>query len=126
MQAAAHGVTFGGVYGPEKFIRATRPGAWTNGHARAEFPAGPGTLAVTLANPPPRDAKVTLRTDAEERTVEVHAKPSTHEIAVAGEGGRAWLDIEGDTRIPAEIDASRTDTRSLGQVLLEVRYTPSE
>lgn len=126
LHAAAHGVVLTGVYNPEIFGKGERPGAWTNGRLRAEFPAGPGTLAITLANPTPRDANVTLRTDAEERTVEVTSKMSTHEITVAGVNGRAFLEIDGDTRVPAEVDATKTDRRVLGQVLVEVRFTPRE
>ena len=51
---------------------------------------------------------------------------STHEIAVAGVNGRAFLEIDGDTRVPAEVDAAKTDTRTLGQVLIEVRFTPRD
>lgn len=123
-EAAARGVALTGFYGAERFVRGTRPGAWTGGQARAEFPAGPGTLTVTLANPPPRRSQVTLRTDAETRVVEVDGKPSTHTIAVAGAGGRAWLEIEGDVNVPAAADPSRRDRRALGQTVLEVAYAP--
>ena len=126
LHAAAHGVVLSGVYNPEIFGRGERPGAWTNGRVRAEFPAGPGTLAITLANPSPRDPKVTLRTDAEERVVDVTSKMSTHEIAVGGANGHAFLEITGDTRVPTEVDPAKTDKRTLGQVLIEVRFTPSE
>ncbi len=126
LHAAAHGVVLEGAYNPEIFGKGERPGAWTNGKLRAEFPAGPGTLAITLANPSPREPKVVLRTDAEERAVEVTSKMSTHEIAVTGANGRAFLEIEGDTRVPAEVDPAKSDERVLGQVLIEVRFTPSE
>ena len=125
-QASLHGVVITGVYNPENFGSDQRPGAWTNGRMRAEFPARAGTLAITLGNPSPREPKVTLRTDAEERVVDVTGKMSTHEIAVAGADGRAFVEITGDTRIPAAEDPTRTDNRTLGQMLIEVRFTPHE
>jgi hypothetical protein len=123
-EAAARGVVFFGFYGPEKFLKGTRPGAWTTGLARAEFPAGPGRVGVTLANPPPRAGLVTLRSDLEARTVAVTGQPSTHWIAVGGAQGRAWIEIEGAVNVPAVADPTKKDTRPLGQTVLELRYEP--
>ena len=71
----------------EIFGKGERPGAWTNGRLRAEFPAGPGTLAITLANPTPRDSKV--RFCRSSRVFRRRSRP--HSLALKVPSARAGL-----------------------------------
>lgn len=123
-EAAAHGVTLEGFFAPERFTPEQRPGAWTNGRAKMRWRGGAGRVTVTLAQPPPRDAIVKLRTSAGTHEVAVGATPSEHTLEIADDAGILSLEIEGEALAPSSYAPSSNDERALGPIILSVRHEP--
>ena len=123
LEALGKGVEFSGFHLPEIF-RDEMPGAWTNGRGSLSFPGGPGTLRVTLAQPPPRYRSVSLRTATHSYEVEAGAVPTTHQIRSESHSGRVELEIAGATHNPNRLSPDASDNRELGPILFHIVFIP--
>jgi len=130
----AYGVALAGVYGPERFFGQTRSGAWTSGHAIAQFPAGDGTIALTLARPAHLRGDVVISTIHEQRAVDVGPHASTHVFELGtGRGSEqletedsSWFRIDAPTFVPHEQNPQSHDNRKLAVILLEAEFCPKD
>ena len=121
--ALGKGVQFSGFFEAESFDDSG-PGAWTNGRGLLSFAGGPGTLRITLAQPPPRHRLVSLRTATHSYDVEAGASPTTHQIRSESLGGCVELEIAGATHNPNSLGTNAMDNRELGPILFHVVFVP--
>jgi hypothetical protein len=115
-----------GLLGPEDFPGG--PGVWTNPQARLWFPAGPGTLTLTIWAPRPAPLVELLTRGARLLgPVEVGAEPVALQVRIlAGQLAQGGLDLElrATPFCPAK-DGASGDTRELGVVIGHASFTPA-
>jgi len=115
-----------GAWDPEPLFGDTR--VWTHPRARLVVPADAGVLALEVAAPRPRPARLVVSAHGAvlAELARVPAAPTWLEIqvpeGVAGEDGLE-LTLEATPYRPAD-EGAGTDTRRLGIVLGGVRFTP--
>lgn len=119
------GVRIEGAHEPETFA-GDHPGAWTHGRFVATFPAGPGTLRLSLARPPHTPGLVVLTTEADRVELDIGREATNVEIRVDPPDGAARLELVTPTFVPRDVDPEATDARELGVIFFEAEYVPDD
>ena len=104
-------------------------GVWTKPQAKLFLPAGVGTLALTLWAPRPKPPvlEVTALGKALSPPIEVGHDPIVVEVAITAATvakGGVELELKATPFCPAK-EGGSSDTRELGVVLSQVRFTPA-
>jgi hypothetical protein len=103
-------------------------GVWTKPQAKVFFPAGPGTLTITLWAPRPKPPVLEISALGKPvaAPVEIGHDPieiDVHVTAAMVAKGGVELELKATPFCPAKEDGS-SDTRELGVVLSHVRFSP--
>jgi hypothetical protein len=115
-----------GMLGPEVF--PSGPGAWTNPQARLWFPAGPGTLTLTVWAPRPTPlVELVARGTRLLGPLEVGRVPVTLQVRLGAahltQDGLE-LELRATPFCPAKEGVS-SDSRELGVVIAHASFTPA-